>query len=330
MSKSVSEVIKVSNWNPSAIKYGPPKIGAKNAVSIPVISKDTNRWLTIQTPSMMTWGISDYCDEKGDSNGRFQMSICFPNAGTETAETTEFLEKLKKFQDAVLTHAYENRELWFGTEEMGQDIIKFNFKPFIKYPKNKETKKPDMTKPTIRPKVSLYEGRWDIELYDTNYKIIYPCEDESLSPVDFVPMFSNVVACLQCTGIWIIDGKWGITFKVKQAIVKRSDHYVHSVGKCMIELSGDDQQAIESHQVPDDVEPVEPPTFDEEKTAPAKKEASVTDTFVGDSDNEEEIAPVEKKVVKKIVKKSSPAETTEESTPPPAPAKKIVKKVVAK
>jgi hypothetical protein len=41
-----------------------PKINDRGAKSINIISTQSNRALHISTPLMMTWGISDFVDEK--------------------------------------------------------------------------------------------------------------------------------------------------------------------------------------------------------------------------------------------------------------------------
>jgi hypothetical protein len=72
-------VLSVADWDTSAIKYMAPKVNDKGGKSINVLSKQTNRSLHITTPLMMTWGISDFIDDKGESDGKYQISLNFPN-----------------------------------------------------------------------------------------------------------------------------------------------------------------------------------------------------------------------------------------------------------
>ena len=73
MSKpSAPIVLNNSEWNTSAIRYMQPKINDRGGKSINIISTQSNRSLHISTPLMMTWGISDYVDEK---TGRFSKPI---------------------------------------------------------------------------------------------------------------------------------------------------------------------------------------------------------------------------------------------------------------
>ena len=323
-------VLPVSDWNPSAIKYMMPKVNDKGGKSINVISKQSSRSLHISTPLMMTWGIADFVDEKGESDGKFSISLNFPNEEYATPATTGFLDKLKAFENQVLDDAVANSELWWG-ESMSRELCKHTFFPFLKYSKNKETKKIDLTKPpSIRAKVPCYNDKWGVELYDTNSNLIFPCEDPSRTPPDFVPKLSNIACVLQCGGIWIGGKGWGLTWKMVQGVVKpRITDSVY--GKCHISLSSEEKDVLEKQPV---VAADEEAAEEEE---PAKKEVDVA---VEDSDEEDETpapapapapAPVPTPAKKVVVKKADPA-------PAPAPApvvateepKKVVKKILKK
>lgn len=319
MSQSKPVVLAVSDWNTSAIKYMPPKVNEKGGKSINVISKQTSRSLHISTPLMMTWGIADFIDDKGESDGKFSISLNFPNDEYKTTATTAFLDKLKAFENQILDDAVANSELWWG-EQMSRDICKHTFFPFLKYSKNKDTKKFDYTKPpSIRAKVPCYNDKWAVELYDTKSNLIFPSEDPTQTPPDFVPKLSNIACVLQCGGIWIGGKGWGLTWKMIQGVVKPK--ITDSIyGKCHINLSSEDKEALESQPVvaaaaavdEDDVE--EPP---------------VVTTEAADTDDEPDTPepvntpPPAAPPKKVVVKKAEPAAED--------PAKKVVvkKKVVS-
>jgi len=273
----------------------PPKVNEKGGKSINVISKQTSRSLHFTTPLMMTWGITDFIDDKGESDGKFSISLNFPNDEYKTPATTVFLDKLKAFENQILDDAVANSELWWG-EQMSRELCKHTFFPFLKYSKNKDTKKIDYTKPpSIRAKVPCYNDKWAVELYDTNSNLIFPSEDPTQTPPDFVPKLSNIACVLQCGGIWIGGKGWGLTWKMVQGVVKpRVSDSVY--GKCHINLSSEDKEALESQPAPVDEDAVE-------------EEKKVVDTTAEDSDEEVEAAPA--------------------PTPAPSPAKKVVVKKAA-
>jgi hypothetical protein len=315
---STPVVLGPSEWDTSAVKFLPPRVNDMGGKAINVISRQTNRSLHITTPLMMTWGISDYVNEHGESDGKFSITLNFPNDDYSTEATNEFLQKMKDFENKILDAAVENSEQWWG-ESMSREICKHTFFPFLKYRKNKETKKLDYdSPPSVRAKVPKYGDKWSVELYDTESNQMFPCDDPDASPPDFVPKMSNIACVLQCGGVWIGGKGWGLTWKMVQGVVKpRVNNSIY--GKCQIQLSTDEKEKINSVPVVND---------DDDDAVAATTEA--VDTIVDDSDGEaeeEEETPEPAPVKKKVVKKKVAAPVAEEA---PAPKKKkVVKKKVA-
>jgi hypothetical protein len=335
----------------------PPKVNDRGGKSINLISTATNRALSISTPLLMTWGITDYVDEKtGESDGKYTMSLNFPNDDYVTPATTKFLEKLKAFENQIIDDAVKNSETWWG-EPMSREIVKFNFFSFIKYSKVKDSKKIDYSKPpSIRAKVPMYNGKWAVEIYDTRNNLLFPADNEMLTPIDFVPKLSSVACVLQCGGIWIGGKGWGLTWKLIQCVVKPRE-VVSVYGKCHIKLSDEDRDTIDTQQIVEDADDVAsvsdlPPAPVKQVVAPSATPAPVASTHVEDSDDEQEPeAPVPPAPpatpepapaaapapVKKVVKKAEPAvvaapvpEPVAEAVAEPVAAPAVVKKRIVK
>jgi len=308
----------------------PPKLNASGVMkNVNVISTQTNRSLHISTPMMMTWGISDYDDGSG-GDGRFNMTLNFPTEDYRKPSTDIFLEKVINFENQIIDQAVKNSELWFG-EEMSREVCKHSFYPFVKFPMIKGTKKVDATKsPSIRGKVPCYDGKWAIELYDTKDNMIYPCDNERVTPPDFVPKLSQVACVLQCGGIWLGQKGWGVTWKLIQCVVKPRE-VVSVYGQCRVMLTDDERGAIETQKINQDDDPVDDSVFTATETATATHSVEAEDS---DEDAEEmpeivaaptdvvedEPAPVLKK--KLVKKKAAPVE----EEPAPVMKKKVVKK----
>lgn len=327
-------VLSAAEWNPSAVRYTPPKISDRGAKTINIISSQNGRWLNVSTPLLMTWGVADFVDEKtGESDGKFSMTLNFPNAEYANPATTEFLTKVKAFENQILDDAVKYSEVWFG-EEMSREVAKHTFFPVLKYPKDKTTKKVDQTKaPSMRVKVPNYNNKWNIEIYDTKNTRIFPSESADITPMDLIPSKSKVACVIQCSGLWFGGKGWGVTWKLSQCVVKPQE--VLSVfGKCHIQLSNDDLQTIENQPAA-----TEDALVDDEEEVVAEPPAQPVSTEVEDSDEEAEAEPVKvaaapvKKVIKKAVVSEQPASeeataTATASAPVPI-KKKIVKKAVA-
>jgi hypothetical protein len=257
----------------------------------------------------MTWGISDFTDDKGESDGKFSMSLNFPNPEYVTNETNLALQKLKEFEEELLKDAVTNSEVWFGKKQ-SREIVEYGFFPFLKYSKNKETKAIDYSRPpSIRPKVPKYGEDWKVEIYDTKMNLLFPSASSGVSPIDLVPKQSNVASVIACGGIWIGGKGWGLTWKLIQCVVK--PQIMENVfGKCHIQLSENDIETIEK--------PLE-------KSNALENNASYTE----DSDQEYEPVVIEKKhvikEVKPVIEEEVIAPVVEEVIKPVV--KKIIKKV---
>ena len=298
MSKSNAPVVVSSpDWDTSAVRYMQPKVNERGGKSIQIISTQSGRSLHVSTPLLMTWGIADFVDDKGESDGKFSMTLNFPNNDYKKPGTDMFLEKLKNFEDQILDDAVKYSEAWFG-DSLSRDVVKHSFFPFLKYQKDKLTKKLDLSKPpSIKARVPNYNNKWSVQIYDTAQQLIFPSENENLTPMDFVPKLSNVACVLQCGGLWFGGKGWGCTWKVAQIVVKPRE-VVSVYDKCHITLSTEEMRDIGKEPV-DDEASVE--------ATPVAVDTTVDDSEEEEEEEEEEPEPTppvatfsKKKVVKKV------------------------------
>ena len=297
MSKT-SFVLTLPEWDVSNARFMQPKINDRGGKSVNIISNQTNRGLHISLPFLNTWGVSDFVDEKtGESDGKYSMSLSFPNEDYATAATREALEKLKAFENFILDSAVKNSEVWWG-ESMSREVAKHTFFPFIKYTRNKDTKKIDLTKPpSIRAKVPFYDGRWNTEIYNIKSQMIYPADDNT-TPMDHIPSRSQVACVLQCGGIWIGGKGWGLTWKLFQCVVKNNHPALSLRGVCNVFIAPEDMESGES---------------DTPSTPRQSSQAAITNAIA---------EPIQKKSAPAPVSATVDDSDTEESEPVPAPVKK--------
>lgn len=269
---SSSIVLSTEKWTPSALRYMQPKVNDRGGKSITIISTQTNRSLYVTLPMLLSWGISDYTDEKtGESDGKYTISIQFPRDQERRPDTDLALQKMKDFEEQILTDAVKHSEAWFGKKQ-SREIVEYGYFSFLKHSKNKDTKEIDSSKaPSIRPKVPNYDGKWKVEIYDTQSNLLFPAANENATPMEFVPKRSNVICMLQCGGIWVGGKGWGLTWKLAQCVVKPQE--MESVfGKCNIMIS--DEASAEINK-----------DLDETKYPEAAAEES--SSYVEDSDDDQ-------------------------------------------
>ena len=301
------QILQVAEWESSSLKFMPYKKNERGGGAVNIISSQMNKALRIETPLMMTFGVSDYVDEKtGESDGRFNLTLNFPNEEYSSEDTTMLLEKMKKFEEYLLESAVTNSETCFW-KKLTRELVEDRFFSVIKYRKNKETGGLDYEMPpAIKIRVPCYEGNWNIKLYDTNAQCVYPSSDSDVSPLDLVPKYSQIACVVQCGGLWFGGKGWGVTWRLNQAVVKPRGNSGFDNDVCHLKLSDEDKTKINSYEAPETDEVVEEDNVEKEEEV------------VEDSD-EEEKEVVAKKVVKKV---SKPVE--EEEVVPKK--KKVLKK----
>jgi len=336
-SSTTRKVLEFADWNPKAHKYMAPKVNSMGGKSVTLISTQSSRSLHLNTPLLMTWGIADFANDDGTSDGKFKLSLNFPNAEYTNKDSDLFLQKLVDFQAQVIDDAVTNSEIWFGKKK-SKELVEDSFFPFLKYPKvkdatGKSTGATDYSRPpSISAKVPCYKQddgslKWECDIFDINYSQIFPSEDEDVTPVDLVPKLSKIACTIQCSGIWIGGKGWGLTWKFISGVVKpKISETVR--GTCHIprNIAGlHDDQPTTNEAVEED-EPV--------KAAPkVEVQKQPISTTVDDSDDEDaQIHPseVQDEAPPKI--EVAPAATPEPAPTPVASAEppKIVKKVVKK
>lgn len=301
MTMSSKTILSGAAFTPASdIKYSKPKVDARGGKSVGVLNASANSATYISTPLMLTWGVSDY-----EGNERYEMSLQFPNTEYATQDTTDFMNNMIDFETKIKADAIANAKEWFGKAKMSEDAIDALWTPMLKYPKDKNTLEPDLTRaPILKVKIPFWEGEWKTELYDVDQRAIFPDpEGSTVTPKDLIAKGSHVALVIQCGGLWFANGKFGITWRLFQGVVKPK---ATMRGVCQIQLSSDDKEKMikQSAALDDDIE--------EEDDEP-------TSTEVEDSDEEEDIKeevaaaievkapePVKKKIIKKkVVKKAT-------------------------
>ena len=284
--------------------YTKPKLNANNGKSIGILNKHNMKSLYISTPLMLTWGVNEWSDDKTGKKS-FDLALQFPNE--ENSETTAFLKNMQELEMRIKNDVITNSKEWLGKAKMSSDAVDALWSPMLKYPKDKASDEFDYSRaPTLKVKIQYWDGVFkNVELYNDNGTLVFPnVNDDNSSISDFIVKGSSVATIIQCGGIWVANGKFGVTWKLFQAVVKPRTTLS---GKCHIVLSEKDKEKM--------VAPVD----DDDDDEPVKMVSSVTE--VPDSDDEQEVSKVKEEP------KEEPKEEVKQVDVEDAPKKKrVVKK----
>jgi hypothetical protein len=282
-----SMVVTASEFSPASnMLYTKPKANNAGGKSVGILNTLTRKALYLQTPLMMCWGANEYDNPQGKS---YDMCLQFPREEFSNPATQQFLQVMLEFEAKIKADARANSRDWLGKANMSEDVIDALFSPMLKYPKT-PTGDPDKTRsPTLKVKLPLYSGEYKFDLFDTqNNKLL---NSPSETPTTMIPKGSEVACILICGGVWFANGKFGVTWKAYQVVVKPSETL--EKGICHIKLD-DSMPAIKS-----DPTLTEPTTYDSDGEEPP------SNVVVSEPPKEQEES-VEVEKPKKVSKKGKP------------------------
>lgn len=288
-------VIPGASFNPlTDMKYTKPKVNSVGGRSVGIVNAKTSTVLNLSSPLMLTWGVNDFTDDK-TGKVSYDLALQFPNEGFETPATKKFIANMAVFEKKIKEDAIANSKEWFSKPKMTADAVDALWTPVLKYPKNKDTLEADMTRaPTLKVKLPFWDNTWkELELYDTDMQPIFPDPmNPALSPKDLIAKGSHIAVSIQCGGIWFANGKFGVTWKLFQAIVKPK---MSLKGKCHIKLDDEEKTKMVAQVVPTDVD------------GDDDHENDTVSAIIEDDDDDEPAAPAPAPAAKPAAAPAAPA-----------------------
>jgi hypothetical protein len=245
-----------------------------------------------------------------ENNGinSYSLSLQFPREEFATEPTNQLLEMIKNMESKILEDAVENSKDWFGKSQ-SREVVEAFWNPILKYPKNQETQEPDLTRaPTLKVKLPMWDGEYKFEVFDMENNLLIPNE-EGRSPDMVIQKASNIACVLQCGGIWMANGNFGVSWKLFQAKYKENVQLEVGKGVCHVPMSDEDSSKMaESVSSGDETVVATGGTMvesDDEGENETTEEVSSASEVAEETPAEEEVQAEEKPKKKRVVKKKS-------------------------
>ena len=245
-------IIPCVELNTSDIKFYPPRPTGGGGKNVGMMNKRTNTGIRLELPMMFTYGASDY-----EGNKNYSFGLQFPSDLSDPSVDPIFkatLDKLIEFETFLKTKVFQNAKEWTQKAMKDPSMVDMIWNPMLKYPLTADKSDKDYTRsPTLNVKLPCWEGKWTPEVYDSDGNCQFS-ESQNIgeSPIPFFTKGTNVIAVIQCGGLYIVSGKIGITWKLIQAVVKQADTSL--VGKCLIRLPESKKKEFTSSVPPPEIE----------------------------------------------------------------------------
>lgn len=302
-------VVLASNFNAAKLSLSELK-KLDNGSSQCYMNYDAKK-LRVQVPRMPI--PMDAGDYQGNEKFKVQLSFRDRDSNPKVAAYFKMIEDIDNY---VIDHALKNAGKWFKKPNMARDLVLDRFTPSIRFAKDKEGNlKP--YPPTQPVALKKRNGAFDTELYDKEKRLM-----EGQTPVEVLRRGAEITSILECTGVWVTDKGFGITWKLYQAVVNQAAEGAE-VGCAIL----DDDEEVSAAAVPVVTKaavkaapapaPAQPAIVDDEEEADLM--AAVKPTAASEEDlDEEEVQEAPPVPAKKVAAPAAAA----------APVKKVVKKVV--
>ena len=265
-----SNTVVASNFNTQKLSFSQVRVldsGGKQSY----INYDNGAFV-FQTPNCrLPYGMSAF-DKAGPIKYSVELSLSgYDDAGSKMRPFYDALSRLDEF---MIDQGVKNSKSWFKSE-MSRDVIKAFYSPVVRLAKDREGN-PKPYPPTV--KLSLRQKR-DSQDFDV------VCFDEKRVQYKGIPLEellvkgAQVTCLIQCTGVWFAGMKYGLSWKLSQAIVTSLPQSSRNLAFVDSELDVSDTPAP-SKKTPapvivDDEEEASDDGEDEAFSAPPPKKPSV-------------------------------------------------------
>jgi hypothetical protein len=167
-----------------------------------------------QTPSMtLPYGMSAF-----DKAGPVKYSAEFSLRGYDEggSKMQQFYSALERLDEWMIEQGVKNSKQWFKSD-LSRDVIKAFYTPMIRISRDKDGN-PKPYPPTI--KTSLRQKRdsqdFDVQCYDEKKQLYRGIPLEEL-----LVKGAQMTCLIQCTGIWFAGSKYGLSWKLVQALINK-------------------------------------------------------------------------------------------------------------
>ena len=299
-----SSIVVPSAFSSSKVSVSPLKLlesGGKQAY----VNYD-GRPLLMQVGSLETpFGLSVY-DKATPPKYTVDLKLAGYDDAAGNPKTAAVYNAMNALDECIIQQAVKNSRQWFKAD-MNIDMARMLYTPSVRFAKDADGNvKP--YPPTLKIQLRQRDGKFETAVYDSDKR---PLTDIPLEDVLVKKAF--LTALIQCTGVWIAGGKFGLSWKAVQI---RADKIPDSIRGFAFLDDGDEAPTQRA-----------PPT---PRAAPAPKAANQFELLDDEEvDDEEALAPPAK------VAKAEPMDEEEEAddvAPAPVPVKKTttvsVKKVM--
>lgn len=199
-------------------------VGKINPRKTVYVSYDSNEKLHLQTPEMkIPYNITGQSFD--GQNTKYDVTLSFNDMTNK--KQAQFKETIKQIDQMMMDKVCNNDELsrkWLKQKAPSPEVAKALYNPMLKVHMDKNTGEPSGLYPdSLRIKLPFYknkndpEGSFAFDLFDCSTKEIVDKQDI----LKTMEKGSKIRLLVECTGVYFVGGKYGLSWKAVQASIKK-------------------------------------------------------------------------------------------------------------
>lgn len=215
---ATSDIVLPKNFDVNQLSFAPPKSRAENG-SKSVFIAYNGKPLLVQTPEMSApFGISVWPGERGAPD-KYNIDVTFKDRENRPP-LDAFYKMLEAISVRVITEAIDNSQQWFKRSKFpSREVVEELFTPMIRMHKDKVTGEvTNQYPPVFKMSLPYREGAFQLQAYNDRREQI----DLMNVVQDNRGKNARVMAIVQCSAVWIVGTKFGVTWKVRQLRIVES------------------------------------------------------------------------------------------------------------
>ncbi len=219
------KVIKLNEFKPENVKFSSPKQN-KHGGKVVYINYDYEdgcgaKPLRIQLPRLKApFGISGWDKDRADKKDTSPTENSNDTLEFSIGDHKELLAKFEKVDELAIEQGVINSKDFFK-KKFEESYIRMQYKSPIKFNENEDGERDDKYPPRLKTK--LYKDT------EYNYKIQAFNSEKQLVNIsvynqnETFPKGCECIVLLECAGIWIINDKFGVSWRPAQMKIYKSD-----------------------------------------------------------------------------------------------------------
>jgi hypothetical protein len=205
-----SNVVTSSNFNSQKISFSAMKSldsGGKQAY----VNYDGGMFVVQTTSCRLPFGMNCF-DKAGPA--KYSVDICLTGYDEAGSKMQQFYNVLQSLDDFMIEQGVRNSKAWFKSE-LSRDVIKAFYTPVLKWSKDKDGNvKPYPPNVKLNLKKKRDSDAFDVQCYD-DQRTLY----RGIPVEELLVRNATMTSLIQCTGVWIAGSKYGLSWKLVQAMI---------------------------------------------------------------------------------------------------------------